>query len=100
MGAFFAPIVLAQEPPLKAAVLCSTGLSYAYPPEIQPANFAPRVKIPVLIINGRDDFSSPPGVAERLLTLMGTAPEQKRLMRFPGGHVPQDMRNLIRETLD
>jgi cephalosporin-C deacetylase-like acetyl esterase len=100
MGAFFAPIVLSQEPRLKAAVLCSTGLRYKYPPEIQPANFAPRVKIPVLIINGRDDFSAPPGVPERLLSLFGTPPDQKSLKVFPGGHVPQDMRNLIRETLD
>jgi dienelactone hydrolase len=100
MGAFFAPIPLSQEPRLKAAVLCSTGMRFKVPPEIQPANFAPRVKIPVLIINGRDDFSSPPDVLDRLLSLYGTPPGQKSIKLFPGGHVPQDMRNLVRETLD
>lgn len=100
MGSYFAPIPLSQDVRFKAAVLASTGLRYTYAPEINPINFAPRVKIPVLIVNGRDDFSAPPGVPERLLALLGTPPERKSLKLFPGGHVPLDLRNLVRETLD
>jgi formylglycine-generating enzyme required for sulfatase activity/dienelactone hydrolase len=100
MGSYFAPIPLSQDARFKAAVLASTGLRYTYPPEVNPNNFAPRVKIPVLIVNGRDDFSAPSGVPERLLALLGTPPGRKSLKLFPGGHVPLDLRNLVRETLD
>ncbi len=46
MGAYFGPIVVSQEPRLKAAVFASGGLRFNYPAEIQPANFAPRVLVP------------------------------------------------------
>ena len=42
------------------------------PPEIQPANFMPRVKMPVLLINGRDDFQAPLDHQQRFLELLGT----------------------------
>ena len=56
MGAYFGSIPVALEPRIKAAVFASGGLRFNYPPEIQPANFAPRVKVPVLMINGDNDF--------------------------------------------
>jgi dipeptidyl aminopeptidase/acylaminoacyl peptidase len=100
MGAFFAPISLALEPRIKVAVLAAGGLRFQYPPETQPANFMPRVKIPVLVINGRDDFSSPYDAQLRLVQLLGTAPEHKKQVTLEGGHVPNDIRELFRATLD
>ena len=100
MGAFFAPVVLGQEPRIKTAVLVAGGLRYDYPPEIQPANFTPRVKIPVLTINGRDDFATPLAAQERFMELLGTPSEQKRHVVLEGGHVPNDTRGLIREVLN
>jgi eukaryotic-like serine/threonine-protein kinase len=100
MGAYFGPIPLALEPRIKAAVLASGGLRFNYPPEIQPANFAPRVKIPVLLINGRNDFSAPVESQLRFMELLGTPPEHKKRVALEGGHVPNDFRGLVREALD
>ena len=100
MGAYFAPIPLALEPRIKVAVLAAGGLRFGYPPEIQTANFMPHVKIPVLAVNGRDDFSAPYDAQVRLMELLGTPPGQKKHITLEGGHVPNDIRELFRATLD
>ena len=97
MGSYFAPIPLALDTRVKAAVLIAPGLRYNYPPETQPANFMPRVHVPVLLINGDADFETPPEARERYLALLGTT-EKKRLT-LEGGHVPSDYTSAIRETL-
>jgi dienelactone hydrolase len=100
MGAYFGPIPVALEPRIKVAVFASGGLRFNYPPEIQPANFMPRVKVPLLLINGRDDFQAPLEGQQRIIELIGTAPEHKRLVSLEGGHVPNDFRGLVREVLE
>ncbi len=56
-GAFLAPPLLAIEHRFKAAVLQGGGLAFDKPlPEVDPFNFAPRVTLPVLMLNGRYDF--------------------------------------------
>jgi eukaryotic-like serine/threonine-protein kinase len=100
MGAYFAPIPLALDSRIKAAVIASGGLRFNYPPEIQPANFAPDVRVPVLLISGKNDFQTPPAVQERLVELLGTPAEHKKWVVLEGGHVPNDYRGLVREALD
>ena len=100
MGAFFAPIPLALEPRLKAAVIASGGLRFNWPAEIQPANFAPLVKTPVLMVNGRNDFQAPVASQQRLFELLGTPPADKKHVVLEGGHVPNDFRAVVREALD
>ena len=100
MGAFFAPIPLAQDPRIKVAVLAAGGLRFKYPPETQPANFMPRVKIPVLAVNGRDDFSAPLRRTTAACGAAGHAAGHKKHVTLEGGHVPNDIRELFRETLD
>jgi formylglycine-generating enzyme required for sulfatase activity/dienelactone hydrolase len=100
MGAYFGPIPVALEPRIKAAVFASGGLRFNYAPEIQPANFAPRVKVPVLLVNGKDDFSAPAESRQRLFDLLGTPAEHKKLVVLEGGHVPNDFNGLVREALD
>ena len=100
MGAYFGPIPVALEPRIKAAVFVSGGLRFDYPPEIQPANFMPRVKVPLLLINGRDDFQTPPEAQRRIMELVGTAPDHKRHVSLEGGHVPNDFRGVVREVLE
>jgi dipeptidyl aminopeptidase/acylaminoacyl peptidase len=58
------------------------------------------VKVPVLIINGRDDFQAPLEAQLRMLQLLGTPAEHKRHVALEGGHVPTDLRSTIREVLD
>ena len=57
------------------------------------------MKVPVLLINGQDDFAVPPAARERFLELLGTPAPHKKLATLEGGHVPSDMRGFYRETL-
>lgn len=97
MGSYFAPIPIALDTRIKAAVVIAGGLRYNYPPETQPANFMPRVHVPVLLINGDADFETPPEARERYLSLLGTS--EKKRVTLDGGHVPSDYTSVIRETL-
>ena len=47
--------MVAVEPRVKTMVLSSGGVMGLQVPEINPWNFAPRVHVPVLMLNGRDD---------------------------------------------
>jgi hypothetical protein len=69
-------------------------------PEVDQINFAPRVTIPTLILDGRDDFVFPRELSqEPFYRLLGTPREHKRRLEFEGGHsVPRP--HLIRESLD
>jgi dienelactone hydrolase len=52
-----------------------------------PANFAPRVKIPILMINGANDSVFPYETAQKpLFNLLGTPEEHKKHIILPGGH--------------
>jgi len=95
------PQLLAVESRFKAAVLYSGGFYFTNTlPEVDPINFAPRVKLPVLMLNGRSDFFYPVETAqEPLFRLLGTRAEDKRHVVFESGHVlPRN--EVIRETLD
>jgi dienelactone hydrolase len=95
MGAYFGPIPVSLEPRFKVAIFAAGGLEFDQPAEIQPANFAPRVKVPVLLVNGREDFSNSLEAQRRFLELMGTPAADKRHAVLEGGHAP-----FIREVLD
>jgi len=57
------------------------------PPAADPFNFAPRVKVPVLMINGREDFIFPLKTSQiPMYELLGTAPEDKKHILYPGAH--------------
>ena len=100
MGAYFGPIPIALDRRFKVAVFASGGLRYGVPPEVDPSNFSPRVRVPVLLVNGKDDFAVPLADQRRFLEILGTPASQKRAVVLEGGHVPQDMRGLFREVLN
>jgi eukaryotic-like serine/threonine-protein kinase len=89
-GARLGVILLPQEPRIRAAVLAAGGLSpEAKPPEIDEINFAPRVRIPVLMLNGRYDlFYLAETNQTTLFHRLGAPDSQKRYMLFDIGHVP------------
>ena len=101
-GAFHGVIGTAIEPRIKASVLAGGGLVRGTPPpEIDPFNFAPRVRVPTLMINGRVDFHHPMDTLQLpLFQLLGVAPELKRHAPLEGGHIPTNLNDLIREALD
>ncbi|MCZ6746691.1 MAG: hypothetical protein O7C74_05690 [Acidobacteria bacterium] len=62
--------------------------------------FAPRSTLPVLMINGRNDFLLPLETSVRpSFALQGAPDEHKRLVILDGGHVPSN-HDVIREVLD
>jgi dienelactone hydrolase len=101
LGASIAPPLLAIEHRFKAAVLQGGGLEYVTIPEVDPVNFAPRVTIPVLMVNGRLDFENPLETSQKpLFELLGTPEAHKRHVLFEGGHAGYEMRDLYRVVLD
>lgn len=98
-GGFFAPILLANEPRFKAAILAAGGFfRNSVPPEVDPINFAPRAHMPVLLLNGRYDFFDPLELQQALLHFMGANPADKRHVLSESGHVPP-IQDLMREVL-
>lgn len=99
-GSWHGVFALAQEPRVKAAVLVGVGLlGVARVPEIELLNFAPRVRMPVMMINGRYDFAYPLEDSQKpLFRLLGTAEQDKRHFLFDGGHVPP-VQDTMREVL-
>ena len=87
LGAGVAPIMIAVEPRFKASVLISGGLTLWHePPEAEAFNFAPRVKIPTLMLNGRYDFFFPYEASQvPLFQRLGTPPAQKKHRVFDWG---------------
>lgn len=100
-SASVSPTLLALEPRIKAAVLVSAGTSPPTAAEVDPWNYEPRVRTPVLMLNGRDDFIDP---VERsqipFLHALGTAEQDKQQILFDGGHVNLQFRmDLIGDIL-
>ncbi len=87
-GARLGPLTLALDPRLKSGVLVMGGLASGRPaPEVDPLNFAPRVRVPVLMLNGDQDFIFPLQTSQRpLFQTLGTPATDKRHVLYPGGH--------------
>jgi pimeloyl-ACP methyl ester carboxylesterase len=86
-GADAGVILAAVEPRLKACVLQGTGLGEPQAPEIDVLNYAPRLRVPTLLLSGRYDFGLPYETAQRpLFALLGSPPEHKRHVVFETGH--------------
>ena len=83
-GSGMAPLFLAVEPRFSLALLNVGGFYLqAALPEADPVNFAPRVTIPVLMLNGRFDFFFPTETSqEPMFRSLGTPPEHKRTRRL------------------
>jgi dienelactone hydrolase len=97
-GAEMAPIVCAVEKRFKAAVLMGGGLMMTKTfPEVDPFNFLPRVKTPVLMLNGENDSFFPLGTSQKpMFNLLGTV--EKKMIVYEGGHyVPKS--ELMKESL-
>lgn len=91
MGGRHGNIFLAVENRFQVAILASGGFSRLKErlPEIDPVNFAPRVKIPVLMIGGRLDSHFPLQTSQRpMFELLGSPEKDKQLILLDAGHIP------------
>src|SRR6266404_2478370 len=100
-GAVDGPIMLAVETRFKAAVLAAGGCNnQKILPEVDPMKFASRVKVPVLMINGRYDFVIPLETCqEPMFRLFGVPDQDKRHVLFDTGHAPPQL-PVMKETLN
>jgi len=100
-GAGMGSLLPALETRIRAIVLISPGFYLQKClPEVDQFNFAPRVKAPVLMLNGRFDFIFPTGSSqEPMFRALGTPTDQKRRVVYDTGHdIPRN--ELIKETLN
>jgi pimeloyl-ACP methyl ester carboxylesterase len=82
-------------------VLIAGGFALQRPfAEVDQINFASRVTIPTLMLNGRHDFYFPTESSQRpMFEALATPRDRKRWELYEGGHgIPQV--SLIKETLD
>ena len=68
-------------------------------PQIDQINFAPRSKVPTLMLNGRFDFTFPGASQRQMFRLLGAPPEHKRHVLLDVGHgITVDQ--MAKDTLD
>jgi formylglycine-generating enzyme required for sulfatase activity/dienelactone hydrolase len=91
----------AVESRLSAVLLLASGLNHPVqlPPSIDPLNYAPRIKQPVLMMNGRFDHLQPADAQQALFDRLGTPAAQKRRVLVDAGHVIPRSEMLV-EVLD
>ena len=99
-GAAMGPIVLAQDARIKAAVLALGGFwQQKSLPEVDQINFAARVRIPVLMLNGKYDSIFPVETSQApMFRLMQTPERDKSHLLFEMGHAVT-RKDLVIETL-
>lgn len=98
-GSAMSPVVCAVENRIKAAVLNVGGLMMGKTmPEVDPINFLPRVKIPVLMLNGKNDTFFPIETSQKpMFRLLGTKAADKKMISYEGGHIVPQL-ELMREA--
>ena len=99
-GGRLGTIIPAVEPRIKVQVLVVGGFSMQRPlPEVDQFNFASRIAIPTLMLNGRYDFFFPVDSSQNpMFEALRTPKDQKKHLLYDGGHnIPRV--ELIKETL-
>ena len=102
-GASAGIVLTALEARFKVSVLQGTGLHEEATPELDPRNYAPRVRVPTLLLGGRYDFEMPYETVQRpLFELLGPPPEHKRWVTPASGHSlpPNDVIGALLPWLD
>ena len=93
-------IMPAIEQRLKAIVLNVGGMVMNKSlPEVDQLNFLPRVKQPVLMLNGKHDMFFPVETSQKpMFGFLGTEPADKKFIIYEAGHlVPRT--DFVKETL-
>ncbi|NNF14866.1 MAG: protein kinase [Gemmatimonadetes bacterium] len=103
LGAAISPDLLPHEPRFKAAILYSGGFGVASSQARIDYSIAllRRIRIPVLQLGGRRDFSHPIDPHQReFLRHFGTVEEDKHQFFFDAGHQPLPLTDVIRHSVD
>lgn len=102
VSSFFELYVLALDERLQVGIAHEGGLAPgSLPAEVDPINFAPRVRQPFLLLNGRYDAGYPVEQLQKpLVRLLGTPEGAKRHVLVDSGHSVGRSLERVRETLD
>ena len=89
-GGDLVPLLAAVEGRVKVGILVGGGLWRSKPlPEVDPFNFAPYARQPMLMVNGRVDFRHPLATRQMpLFELLGSPAKDKRHALVEGGNIP------------
>jgi len=88
-GGLLGAIMTAVEDRIATAIFLSGGLMSEGRPEVHPLHYAPRVKIPVLMLSGQfDSILGYEFAIKPLYELLGTDEEHKTLKVYPTDHIP------------
>ncbi len=100
-GGWRAPYLLAVEDRFATAMIVSAGTTpRRLPPEIAMQHYLPRVRLPLLFITGRHDFSFALETSQQpFFEQLGTRPEQKQHIVLDWGHLPPGYAAVIRELI-
>ena len=99
-GGFIGGIIPAVETRIKAIVLNVGGMCMTSAlPEVDQINFLPRIKQPVLMLNGKHDMYFPVETSQKpMFNFLGTPPEHKKMILYEVGHlVPRT--DFVKESL-
>lgn len=102
-GGIRAPFALAVEDRFSAAIILSGGYFSRQNqlPEVALQDYLPRVRLPVLMITGKDDFAFPLESSQKpFFEMLGTPPELKKHMVRNWGHIPPYDPELVRALLE
>jgi formylglycine-generating enzyme required for sulfatase activity/tRNA A-37 threonylcarbamoyl transferase component Bud32/dienelactone hydrolase len=90
LGASYGAIFTALEKRFKTSILLAGGYWETHPrPEVDQLNFVSRVRVPTLMLNGREDFRFPLDVSQKpMFAALGTPERDKSHVLVRGGHVP------------
>jgi cephalosporin-C deacetylase-like acetyl esterase len=100
-GAYLGNILPAVESRIKLTILLGGGFESAKKmPEVDEINFAPRVKVPTLLVAGRYDQFFPLETSQNVMfRFLGTPAKDKRHVVVDRGHIPP-YDQMEREILD
>ncbi len=98
-GGLFTPHVLLFENRFKAAVFYVGGAWPGIPPLADGKNHIPRIKLPILMLNGEQDYLVPATAPKAMYAALGTPEEDKKLIFYESGHWPLPRNQMIKETL-
>jgi cephalosporin-C deacetylase-like acetyl esterase len=101
LGTVLGISIMACEERFQAGLLRNGGLpGIQQVPEIDPLNYVSRIRVPVLMVNGRFDHLFPIETSQLpCLRMMGTPEEHKRHVLFEQSHSRANVNGEIRETL-
>ncbi len=92
-------LIPSVEERIRASVLVAAGIKRPARPEAHVLSYVTRVRTPTLILNGKFDSIFPVETsAQPLFDLLGTPPEDKRMILYDTDHIPPRV-EFIKETL-